>query len=141
MRGRSGPAWAPGPGGAAELPCYNNCVRQGCVAIDRSNSIVTTHLTRAVGAPRTTELPLLHRIDVRRWSRDALLFCVVLIGYVAGAYLAHYLLDISDLGAIFFVPAGITSAALLLSDRRQWPFVLAAAFIAEVYVDMETGGY
>jgi integral membrane sensor domain MASE1 len=84
---------------------------------------------------------LLQRIDVRRRSRDALLFCVVLIGYVAGAYLAFYLLDLSDLGAVFFVPAGITSAALLLSERRQWPFVLAAAFLAEVYVDMEAGGF
>jgi integral membrane sensor domain MASE1 len=83
---------------------------------------------------------LLQRIDLRRRSRDALLFCVVLIGYVAGAYFASYLLDLSDLGAVFFVPAGITSAALLLSDRRHWPFVLAAAFAAQIYVDLEAGG-
>ena len=107
----------------------------------RSTGIVTTHLTRAVGAPTTPELPLLQRVDVRRRSRDALLFCVVLIGYVVGAYFAFYLLDISGLGAVFFVPAGITSAALLLSDRRQWPFVIAAAFLAEVYVDIDKGGF
>ncbi|MDW3216115.1 MAG: SpoIIE family protein phosphatase [Ilumatobacteraceae bacterium] len=102
---------------------------------------MTTHLTRAATAPTTPELPLLQRIDVRRRTRDALLFCVVLIGYVAGAYFAFYLLDLSGLGAVFFVPAGITSAALLLSDRRQWPFVLAAAFLAEFYVDIDSGGF
>jgi integral membrane sensor domain MASE1 len=102
---------------------------------------VTTQLTRATPAPSTSELPLLQRIDVRRRSRDALLFCVVLIGYVVGAYLAFYLLDLSGLGAVFFVPAGITSAALLLSDRGRWPFVLAAAFLAELYVDIDKGGY
>lgn len=69
------------------------------------------------------------------------MFCVVLIGYVVGAYFAFYLLDLSGLGAVFFVPAGITSAALLLSDRRQWPFVLAAAFVAEIYVDLDQGGF
>ena len=101
---------------------------------------MTSQLTRAVGTHTSPELPLLQRIDARRRSRDALLFCVVLIGYVLGAYFATYVLDLSDLGAVLFVPAGITSAALLLSDRRQWPFVLAAAFLAELYVGIDQGG-
>lgn len=102
---------------------------------------MTTPLTRAATAPTTSDLPLLQRIDVRRRSRDALLFCVVLIGYVVGAYFASYLLDPSGLGAVLFVPAGITSAALLMTDQRQWPFVVAAAFLAELYVNVEAGGF
>jgi integral membrane sensor domain MASE1 len=60
---------------------------------------------------------------------------------VAGGYFAFYLLDLADLGAVFFLPAGVTSAALLLTERRRWPVVLGAAFMAEIFVDTQLGSY
>jgi integral membrane sensor domain MASE1 len=61
----------------------------------------------------------------------------VLIGYVAGAYLAVELLSVSTLGAVFFAPAGVSVAAMLLSPTRRWPYILAAVVVGEVFVDVQ----
>lgn len=78
-------------------------------------------------------------LDGATITTDALVFCLVLIGYVAGAYAAFELLTISDLGAAFFAPAGISSAALLLNPTRRWWLIVTAVFIGEFFVDMQMG--
>lgn len=65
--------------------------------------------------------------------------CVVLIGYVLGSYAAFELLAVSGLGAVFFPPAGMSLAALVLSPRRRWPMILLAVGVGEVFVDMQHG--
>ena len=90
----------------------------------------------AVGAT-LTGAPF-RQIDATRLATDALAFCSVLIGYVAGAHVAAELLSVSDLGAVFFAPAGIAVAALLLSPTRRWPFILAAVLVAELVVGLQT---
>jgi len=67
------------------------------------------------------------------------LFALVFVGYAAGAEVAFRLADMSDLNAVFFVPAGITLGALLRSDRRLWPWVLAAAAAGEILQDLRVG--
>ena len=74
-----------------------------------------------------------------RLGADALLFCLVLIGYVVGATLAWRLLAVAELGAVFFAPAGLTAAALLLVERSRWPIVVVAAALAEVIANVQNG--
>lgn len=79
-------------------------------------------------------------IDASRIVGDALAFCAVLIGYVAGAYVALELLDMSDLGAVFFAPAGVAVAAMLVSPTRRWPYILAAVLGGEVFIGVQAAG-
>lgn len=74
-----------------------------------------------------------------RLRTDALVVCGVLIGYVVGAHAAFSLLAVSDLGAVFFPPAGITLAALTLSPTRRWGMIVAAIVVGEVWVDLQSG--
>lgn len=73
------------------------------------------------------------------WLRGPLLFLVVLTGYASGSWIAFELLAVSDLGAVFFAPAGVTVSALLLSPRSRWWVVLLAAAVAEITVDQWLG--
>src|SRR5262245_11235886 len=66
-------------------------------------------------------------------------FLLVLIGYAAGSKLALLLAEQSGLDAVFFIPAGITVAALLRMPRDQWWLVLVAAGLAEATVDLLEG--
>jgi serine phosphatase RsbU (regulator of sigma subunit) len=70
-----------------------------------------------------------------------LTFCLVLLGYVIGAIGAFELLDLSDAGAVFFAPAGVTAAAILLSPVRRWPVIVLAALLAEIVVDAQLGDF
>ncbi len=63
------------------------------------------------------------------------LFCLVLLGYVAGAELSWQ--SFSSGTAFGFPPAGITLAVLLLVARRRWPVVIAAVVAGEVAVDLQ----
>lgn len=65
----------------------------------------------------------------------------MLIGYVAGAYVAFELLSVSSLGAVFFAPAGVSLAAMLLSPTRRWPYILAAVVVGEIFVDVQMGSF
>lgn len=65
-------------------------------------------------------------------------FAVVFLAYVAGGMLSWAAFG-STVGPAFFAPAGITAAALLLSERRSWPAIAAAAFLAELAVDLFFG--
>ncbi|MEZ5407666.1 MAG: SpoIIE family protein phosphatase [Acidimicrobiales bacterium] len=67
------------------------------------------------------------------------LFTVVLAGYVAGSSIAFWLADRTGLAAAFFPPAGITVGALLTVPRQRWPWVLAAAVVGELTMDLRSG--
>lgn len=80
-------------------------------------------------------------VDRAQLAADALTFCVVLIGYVAGGFMAFELLSVAGLGSVFFAPAGVSAAALLLSPTRRWPIIAAAIVIGEVFVDSQVGSF
>lgn len=80
-------------------------------------------------------------VETSHLAADALAFCSVLIGYVAGAYLGFELLAVADLGAVFFAPAGVAAAGLLLSPTRRWPYVLAAVVVGEIFVDHQVADF
>ncbi len=67
------------------------------------------------------------------------LFAVVLVGYLAGSWIAFWLADQTGLSAVFFPPAGITVGALLTTRRRRWPLVLAAVVSGELTMDLRNG--
>jgi serine phosphatase RsbU (regulator of sigma subunit) len=60
-------------------------------------------------------------------------------GYFAGSTFSFLVLDAPTALAVFFPPAGVTVAALLLTDRRAWPWILGTAAIAEASSDMLHG--
>jgi serine phosphatase RsbU (regulator of sigma subunit)/integral membrane sensor domain MASE1 len=53
--------------------------------------------------------------------------------------MSFVLFESSSTGAVLFLPAGVTLSALVLSDRRQWPWVLATAALVEVVIDSTQG--
>ena len=65
-------------------------------------------------------------------------FLVVFVAYLAGA-LASALAFGSTKASAFFVPGGITVAALLMTRRSLWPVIVAALLAAEVLVDRHSG--
>ncbi len=71
----------------------------------------------------------------RRWF----LPLVVAVGYALGSYVSFIFFNASTAGAVFFPPAGITLAALVSADRRQWPALLATVVVAELLVDLSQG--
>lgn len=102
------------------------------IAAPSTHRITPTIRTALVAAPRRDRA-------ASGVVADALTFCSVLIGYVAGSYVAFELLAVSNHGAVFFAPAGVSVAALLLSPTRRWPLVLAAVITGEVIVDVQLG--
>ncbi|MGY1670448.1 SpoIIE family protein phosphatase [Geodermatophilus sp. SYSU D00710] len=67
------------------------------------------------------------------------LVLLVAAGYAAGSLTSFVLFESSSTGAVLFLPAGVTFSALVLSDRRRWPWVLATAALVEVAVDRTQG--
>jgi integral membrane sensor domain MASE1 len=67
------------------------------------------------------------------------LVLVVAAGYAAGSITSFVLFESSSTGAVLFLPAGVTFSALVLSDRRRWPWILATAALVEVAVDRTQG--
>jgi serine phosphatase RsbU (regulator of sigma subunit)/integral membrane sensor domain MASE1 len=69
------------------------------------------------------------------------LVLVVAAGYAAGSITSFVLFEASGTGtgAVLFLPAGVTFSALVLSDRRRWPWVLATAALVEVAIDRSQG--
>jgi serine phosphatase RsbU (regulator of sigma subunit)/integral membrane sensor domain MASE1 len=65
----------------------------------------------------------------------ALLFLTVGLCYAGGATTTFLWFNALGEIAVFFPPAGVTLAALVLTPVRLWPVVLAAAATAEVVVD------
>lgn len=66
------------------------------------------------------------------WLGTVLFF----LAYLAGAEVGYYLSFPGQPFATFWPPSGLFVAALLRSDRRRWPALLATAILAEVTVDL-----
>src|SRR5688500_8532725 len=60
-------------------------------------------------------------------------------GYLAGSTFSFLVLDAPTALAVLFPPAGVTVAALLLTARWCWPWILGAAAIAEASSDLLHG--
>jgi serine phosphatase RsbU (regulator of sigma subunit) len=75
------------------------------------------------------------------WPRQRPWALFVLTGacYTAGSFLALTLIAESGLSSVFFIPAGLTVAFLLRTDRRYWWLVIAGAAIAETAMDIWSG--
>ncbi|MGY1737253.1 SpoIIE family protein phosphatase [Geodermatophilus sp. SYSU D00684] len=63
------------------------------------------------------------------------LVLAVAAGYAVGSITSFLLFESSGTGAVLFLPAGVTLSALVLSDRRRWPWILATAALVEVLID------
>src|SRR5436309_107780 len=59
--------------------------------------------------------------------------------YALGALSTFWYFDDPAAGAAFFPAAGLTVAALLLTPRRAWPWILSAVALAEISVDLSHG--
>ncbi|MGN9909631.1 SpoIIE family protein phosphatase [Phytohabitans sp. LJ34] len=70
-----------------------------------------------------------------RWA-PVWIVTVVAAGYGLGSGCAWLLFRASDVGAVFFPPAGVTLGALLLARRRHWVWVLGAAGAVELAVNL-----
>src|SRR3954463_15518537 len=67
------------------------------------------------------------------------LVLAVAAGYAAGSLTSFVLFESSSTGAVLFLPAGVTLSALVLSDRRQWPWILVTAALVELVIDRAHG--
>lgn len=82
---------------------------------------------------------LLGRVATAPFARPVGLFCVVWGGYAAGSHVSYAWFNAGGLGASFFPSAGVTLAALLLTERRRWWIVLLGAGTAEASMDVLHG--
>jgi serine phosphatase RsbU (regulator of sigma subunit)/integral membrane sensor domain MASE1 len=69
----------------------------------------------------------------------AKLCLLVAAGYSAGSLTAFWVLGASDPGPVLFPPAGVTAAALILTERRMWPYILATVGLCELVIDTSQG--
>ena len=69
---------------------------------------------------------------------DLSVFAVVLVCYVAGASAAWHSFG-APAGLVFFPPAGVTVAAMVLLPRKRWWLVVAAIVVGEFGVDLAHG--
>ncbi|MGY1633509.1 SpoIIE family protein phosphatase [Geodermatophilus sp. SYSU D01186] len=67
------------------------------------------------------------------------LILAVAVGYAVGSITSFVLFESSSTGAVLFLPAGVTLSALVLSDGRRWPWILATAALVEVAIDRTQG--
>jgi diguanylate cyclase (GGDEF)-like protein len=84
--------------------------------------------------------PSTHELDrnvTRHWP-TWLVTLTVLAAYGLGAFAAFVAFGATAI-VVLFLPAGVTLSALVLTPRKQWPWILAAAALAEVTVDTANG--
>jgi integral membrane sensor domain MASE1 len=81
------------------------------------------------------------RLGVDRPISDHLLYVVVVtsLAYGAGSLISYAFFHASSAGAVLFPPAGVSFAALVLTDKRRWVWVIAAVAITELLVDLSQG--
>jgi integral membrane sensor domain MASE1 len=60
---------------------------------------------------------------------------LVAAGYLAGSTFSFLVLDAPTALAVLFPPAGVTLAALLLTPRSSWPWILGTAACSELFSD------
>ncbi|XVV16360.1 PP2C family protein-serine/threonine phosphatase [Actinoplanes sp. CA-131856] len=63
------------------------------------------------------------------------LLLTVAVAYTIGAQLAFVVFD-ADSIVVLFLPAGVTLSALLLSPRRDWPWILGLVAALELLIDV-----
>ena len=95
--------------------------------------------TAAPGRPRAVRTPGASPAAAAQAWPTWLVVLVVAAGYSAGSLVSFLLFQASTAGAVFFPPAGVSFAALVLTPRRQWPWVLATVAVAEMVLDVSQG--
>jgi len=75
--------------------------------------------------------------DAARWPTWLVTVTVAAV-YGVGALAAFLAFNATDI-VVLFLPAGVSLSALVLSPRRQWPWILAAVALAELTVDVANG--
>lgn len=73
------------------------------------------------------------------WANPWLATAAVAAGYLAGSEAAFRFADATDLEAVFFIPSGITLAALVRTRRSRWWVLLVAVGAAEFFQDVRSG--
>jgi serine phosphatase RsbU (regulator of sigma subunit)/integral membrane sensor domain MASE1/anti-sigma regulatory factor (Ser/Thr protein kinase) len=76
---------------------------------------------------------------LRQVRTSALIALAVAVAYALGSGCSWLLFHASAVGAVFFPPAGVTLGALVLANRRHWPWILVAAGVAEFGIDLWQG--
>ena len=71
----------------------------------------------------------------RPWA----LFVLTALLYAVGSLVALLVQRDSGLSGAFFIPAGVTVAFLLRTERRRWWLVIVGAIVAEVGMDLAWG--
>jgi serine phosphatase RsbU (regulator of sigma subunit) len=113
-------------------------IREGAFELDRVSPSSQV-------PPSTAERSVLVESPGHLWqwpesaSGQVGLFGVVLFGYVLGSALALYLIEVSGLSSVFFIPAGLTVAFLLRTPKRLWVVILVAAGLGEAAMDASAG--
>jgi serine phosphatase RsbU (regulator of sigma subunit)/integral membrane sensor domain MASE1 len=64
------------------------------------------------------------------------LLALVAVAYAAGSTFCFLVLEAPSALAVFFPPAGVTLAALVLTRRRWWPWILVTAGLTEAVIDL-----
>ena len=64
-----------------------------------------------------------------------MIVAVVSVAFASGSLFGYYAFG-ADAIIWLYLPAGVTLSALLLTPRRQWPWILAGVALAEIVVDM-----
>jgi integral membrane sensor domain MASE1 len=72
------------------------------------------------------------------WARNLIGAVLVAVAYLAAAGIG-WLLSPAHSFATFWPPSGFLVAALLLDDRHRWPWIISAAFAANVAFDVLVG--
>ncbi|MFA5950961.1 MAG: MASE1 domain-containing protein [Hyphomicrobium sp.] len=67
---------------------------------------------------------------------NAVRLALFMLAYMAGAGASYWMSPAQDVVATFWPPSGIYLAVLLVSDRRRWPYFVAAAFAADITSEM-----
>lgn len=112
---------------------------RGSAARDRSERPETGPRTARSGwSARPGHPPTGPLAGQRRWVPVWIALAVAL-GYALGSACSWLLFHASAAGAVFFPPAGVTLGALVLTARRHWVWVLAAAGVVEFGVDTWQG--
>jgi len=87
-------------------------------------------------------MPDVARVDGRQVGSGRALWQVLALvaaGYAVGSLISFLLFEASTAGAVFFPPAGVSLAALVLTRRRWWPWILVTVVLTETVIDLSQG--
>ncbi|GEM_PF-3157904 len=75
----------------------------------------------------------------RSLKSEGLVVLTLFLVYAALAHFSHQFVSGPDTPSPVWLPAGAAVAALLLSPRHRWPWLLAAVFLAQLLIDWLNG--